>query len=249
MSGRQAGPKGWALRAALGPLTGRWTGQECTVSPGCTALAVVGTPDGWRCADHPPLPGPPGKAGWGSALDWTPHPRSGSRDAQVLAAVCAIRHEPVPRFSMLGCPEGPGRCGCGRCDNYSVKPIGGSAMGATDLRRQRKVYGHDAAEGRRRRDEGLARAADGKPEWSQRALEAIAFLARDRETFTADDLVERVGLPAGVSETNRNNAIGAAFSTARLRRIIERVPGAEHYSQRPESHGRRIAVWTAYVGR
>lgn len=51
-------PPGWAAVAALPPL--EWA--TCALL-GCHAPAVVGTPEGWRCADHPPE--------WGATLDWS----------------------------------------------------------------------------------------------------------------------------------------------------------------------------------
>jgi len=77
------GPRGWGALAALGPLPDR-------ICSFCGAPAIVGTLDGWRCQDCPPLER---RRGWGWALDWTPAPGR-------------------------SCP--PGTCWCGRCGHYVV---------------------------------------------------------------------------------------------------------------------------------
>jgi hypothetical protein len=79
-------PRGWLELAALGPLPGR----SCRW---CGAVAVVGTLNGWRCAQHWPWPGDP-KGDWGWQLNWSPGPNVGA----CLAS----------------------RCYCGRCAHYDV---------------------------------------------------------------------------------------------------------------------------------
>jgi hypothetical protein len=79
-------PRGWLELAQLGPLPGR----SCRW---CGAGAVVGTLNGWRCAQHWPWPGDP-KGDWGWSLNWAPGPTVGA----CLAS----------------------RCYCGRCAHYDV---------------------------------------------------------------------------------------------------------------------------------
>lgn len=79
-------PRGWLELAKLPPLTGR----SCRW---CGAGAIVGTLNGWRCAQHWPWPGDP-KGDWGWQLNWTPGPNVGA----CLAS----------------------RCYCGRCAHYDV---------------------------------------------------------------------------------------------------------------------------------
>lgn len=80
-------PRGWDALVALGPLDPprpcRWCGEP----------AVVGTLNGWRCAEHPPVRGDV-RGDWGWGLDWTPKPGR-------------------------SCPATG--CWCGRCDRYDVK--------------------------------------------------------------------------------------------------------------------------------
>jgi hypothetical protein len=72
-------PRGWLELAKLGPLPGR----SCRW---CGAGAVVGTLNGWRCAQHWPWPGDP-KGDWGWQLNWAPGRTSGrvSRRAATAA--------------------------------------------------------------------------------------------------------------------------------------------------------------------
>jgi hypothetical protein len=85
---------------------------------------------------------------------------------------------------------------------------------------------------------GQARAVRGADEWHEMALKWLSGAYGD---FCADDLIEDIGLPNEVA-TNRNNAVGAAFTSARRLGIIRRVGWIQ--SRRAESHGRVIALWS-----
>lgn len=85
---------------------------------------------------------------------------------------------------------------------------------------------------------GQARATAGATEWHEIALKWLSEALGD---FSADDLVEDIGLPNKVA-TNGNNAVGAVFSSARKQGMIRRVGWTQ--SRRPESHGRVVAVWS-----
>ena len=85
---------------------------------------------------------------------------------------------------------------------------------------------------------GQARATAGATDWHEMALKWLSEALGD---FSADDLVEDIGLPNKVA-TNRNNAVGAVFSSARKSGLIRRVGWTQ--SRRPESHGRVVAIWT-----
>lgn len=78
-------PRGWAVLAAPGPLN---PARPCRW---CGAPAVVGTLNGWRCADHPPRRGDP-RGDWGWGFNWAPNPAK----PPCLAAACY----------------------CGRCPHY-----------------------------------------------------------------------------------------------------------------------------------
>lgn len=233
-------PRGWRRLAALGPLRGKWQGQKCTAEHGCDRLAIVLTPDGARCEEHPPLPARYATgakpAGWGHALDWTP--RGGNlADWHAITGQAAINHEPVPK--RRACLDVVGRCYCGRCDNWTPPAAAGSAV-TTAVRRH--SGGRSAgSSGDALRRAGVDAARSTRPAWSAQAAAALRGLAEKGAPFTADDLVNIVGLP-GPSEANRNNAVGAAFNAAAEAGLIRRT-GDTTTSKRPEAHSRRIAVW------
>lgn len=85
---------------------------------------------------------------------------------------------------------------------------------------------------------GQARAISKADDWHELALEWLGDASGD---FSADDLVEAIGLPNAVA-TNRNNAVGAAFTSARRLGLIRRVGWIQ--SRRAESHGRVVALWS-----
>jgi hypothetical protein len=85
---------------------------------------------------------------------------------------------------------------------------------------------------------GQARAIRGADDWHETALKWLSGAYGD---FCADDLIEDIGLPNAVA-TNRNNAVGAAFTSARRLGLIRRVGWIQ--SRRAESHGRVIALWS-----
>ena len=85
---------------------------------------------------------------------------------------------------------------------------------------------------------GQARAIRGADDWHEMALKWLSGAFGD---FSADDLIEDIGLPNAVA-TNGNNAVGAAFTSARRLGLIRRVGWIQ--SRRAESHGRVIALWS-----
>lgn len=91
------------------------------------------------------------------------------------------------------------------------------------------------------RDEGIVQAltASSVAQWRAAATAALKDLAASGQEFTADHLVERVGLPHE-SESNANNALGGIFSVASKAGLIERMP---HQVQSQRNHARWIAVW------
>lgn len=84
---------------------------------------------------------------------------------------------------------------------------------------------------------GQASALRGAEDWHEMALNWLQGAYTD---FSADDLIEAIGLPNAVA-TNRNNAVGAFFTSARKAGLIRSVGWVR--SRRPESHGRVIALW------
>ena len=88
---------------------------------------------------------------------------------------------------------------------------------------------------------GMDLALQAVPDWFERAQVALGVLASSGMTFTAEDLVYLVGLPRPDEEADRNNAVGAAFSAAARRRIIQRVGFRNSGTAR--SHARTLAIW------
>jgi hypothetical protein len=92
-------------------------------------------------------------------------------------------------------------------------------------------------DGHAARDAGIKATAKRDLEWWNRAERWIDTLGTDHcTTFTADDLVDAIGLPDGSS-----NAVGAFLSTQRRFGIIEPVGFTE--ATRPSSHARVLRVW------
>jgi hypothetical protein len=87
----------------------------------------------------------------------------------------------------------------------------------------------------------MALAATAVPAWSILARLAIDQLAATGADFTSEDVVALVGLPRGKPGTNRNNAVGAAFSGAARRGVIREVGRTN--ASRPALHARRLTVW------
>lgn len=98
----------------------------------------------------------------------------------------------------------------------------------------------DPAEGGRRRDEGTARAGTGAPAslvayWQAKADQAMGELIGMGVPFTADDLVERAGMPPVP------NMVGGLFHGAHRGKRIQAVGYAT--GKRPESHARVQRTW------
>lgn len=78
--------------------------------------------------------------------------------------------------------------------------------------------------------------------WREHALAVLEELAATGKTFTADDLVARVGLPDDTIAMNRNNAVGAIFSAAAKSGMI--LPTGNYIkSRRRSNHSAVLAVW------
>lgn len=96
----------------------------------------------------------------------------------------------------------------------------------------------DPVEGRRRRDLGMARV-DALVEhgWRTRFDRSVRMFAAVGEDFTADDIIEQVGMPLG-----NPNAIGARMNALARAGVIV-ATGRTAKAKRPESHARRQTVW------
>lgn len=96
----------------------------------------------------------------------------------------------------------------------------------------------DLAGGRADRDAGMALAeSNAAPEWRERARQTVDALAALGVPFTADDVIEVVGLP----DTGSPNAVGALFAGAARRGAIVRAGDAQ--ATRRARHAGRVTVW------
>jgi hypothetical protein len=78
--------------------------------------------------------------------------------------------------------------------------------------------------------------------WAVDADRTIAQLAEAGDPFSADDLIAAIGPPDPTHAPNaRNNAVGAAFSRARMGGLITVVGHAK--STTPTRKGGLIRVW------
>lgn len=90
-------PKGWDAVAAL-PLLER-ADARCRV---CGGQAVIGTPNGWACPNHPPA-----GSEWGVGLDWTPKPHMTCAPKRCYCGRCpsyepsAATHTPPSASALL----------------------------------------------------------------------------------------------------------------------------------------------------
>lgn len=102
----------------------------------------------------------------------------------------------------------------------------------------------DYAEGQRRKEEGMARAALNSHEWQEVALLAVERLARQYRTVTCDDLHVELELLAIPSPPP--NAWGTPFKSAAHLGMIKRTPETQP-SERADARGREIRVWKSLI--
>lgn len=101
-------------------------------------------------------------------------------------------------------------------------------------------------DGRNEKRVGQAKSASAHAEWLDKA-KAVALDLASRGEFTADDIVQAVGLPTGRSEANANNAVGTLFSHLARGKHIEWT-GRLAQCTRTENHASDLRVWQAYTG-
>ena len=87
----------------------------------------------------------------------------------------------------------------------------------------------------------MTEALQAKELWVVQAELAVKQLVNTRQQFTADDLVNLVGLPRGVEVVNGNNAIGALFRKLSNQNVIRPIGWAK--SARADNHGRQVRIW------
>lgn len=99
----------------------------------------------------------------------------------------------------------------------------------------------DLEEGKRLQQEGqeAALASRAAMTWTE---QAERWLLSRSSPFTADDLVDTVGLPRGSAGPNQNNAVGALVKSWSRRGLIH--PIGYKTARRVKSHGRTLRVWS-----
>ena len=98
-----------------------------------------------------------------------------------------------------------------------------------------------SASGQALKRAGMVAASSAAGPWNDEADQAILELARSGEEFTADQLIERVGMP------EHRNAVGARLSAAARRGWIQRT-GDRQADNRAEQHARRVSLWIGAGG-
>lgn len=97
-------------------------------------------------------------------------------------------------------------------------------------------------EGLRLKEEGQTKALTGAASWAERANAWIVSLPGGR-VFSANELVAAVGLPnPDPDKPNRNNAVGALFSSAAKRDLMHKTGGYKP-STNSANRGAVVAIW------
>jgi len=98
------------------------------------------------------------------------------------------------------------------------------------------------AKGLMLKEEGQTKALTGAASWAERANTWIVKLPAGR-VFSANELVREVGLPHPDTDTpNRNNAVGAIFSSASRRGLMHKT-GNYKPSNNSANRGAVVAIW------
>lgn len=87
---------------------------------------------------------------------------------------------------------------------------------------------------------GAADALQAAQEWADKAQAWLAALD-DGRSFTSEDLTNAVGKPAGRTETNANNAVGAFIRAQKQRGYIQWIGYVQALNR--ESHGAVLRLW------
>lgn len=87
---------------------------------------------------------------------------------------------------------------------------------------------------------GMNKALDAKEEWRRKADLWIKLLPSGSK-FTSEDLTKDVGLPAGETGMNRNNAVGAYLRKLSKAGVV--VKSGIEQSKKVSSHGAALILW------
>ena len=96
-------------------------------------------------------------------------------------------------------------------------------------------------EGLEERDNLTQLALDAKQEWKEAADKVIQYYIRRNKPFTSEDITDQIGLPAGSTKMNKNNAVGAIIlKYSKSRRIYQ---CGTRPARNKSSHGHELKVW------
>jgi len=98
----------------------------------------------------------------------------------------------------------------------------------------------DSSMSKAEKERGTNLAADALQEWKQKALDWMSYL-ESGDTFTADSLVQAIGLPTYEDERPNNNGVGGFFSQLAKSKVI--VPVGYTTSERVTNHNRVLRIW------
>jgi hypothetical protein len=97
--------------------------------------------------------------------------------------------------------------------------------------------------GIQRKEVGQDLAMGAAPEvWKQLFRQELVALAETGQPFTSEDIIAKIGLPAGGVAINANNAVGAMMSSqAKIGLIVK--TGERVSANREASHGAELTEW------
>lgn len=101
--------------------------------------------------------------------------------------------------------------------------------------------------GRRKKHEGMELAYfNANSAWKEAAANRLVWLAHNRQTFTADDIIMHLNEQGIV--TGNNSALGAVMQAGARSGLIE---STDHYitSKRPSRHQGPVMVWKSRLRR
>lgn len=83
------------------------------------------------------------------------------------------------------------------------------------------------------------------PQWWDAAMDIVHVLAEERDTFTADDVAERLARRS--VSTHDKRALGAVLRVASRKGGVIASTGEWTKSRRPETHGRPVMIWRSLI--
>jgi hypothetical protein len=88
----------------------------------------------------------------------------------------------------------------------------------------------------------LALSPDSIEQWQRDFENEVIRWSKTYYAFTAEDIIDVVGLPSKEIRPNGNNAVGATMNRMAKAGYIKKT-NARRKARRPSSHGRELVVW------